>query len=103
MTLLKFATDMIPTLQNARIVALHSGLRAAYPSLLPEIRSDADGRIVRLNGLYRHGYLLSPVMASCVVNRIRGEDDPYARLFSGLLNVPPIPLTDDTDIPVPMR
>lgn len=103
MTLLKFATDMIPALYDARIVALNSGLRAAYPSLLPEIRSDAEGRILRLNGLYRHGYLLSPVMASCVVNRIRGEDNPHARLFTGLLNVPPIHFADDADISVPIQ
>lgn len=98
MTLLKFATDMIPALFDARIVALHSGLRAAYPSLLPEIRSEADGRILQLNGLYRHGYLLSPVMAACVVNLIRGETDPHARLFTGRLNVPPIRLTETADI-----
>lgn len=95
MTLLKFATDIVPEFYAARIVALHSGLRAAYPSLLPEIRSEADGRILRLNGLFRHGYLLSPVMAACVVNLIRGEPDPHAKLFTGLLNVPPIRLAEE--------
>jgi glycine oxidase len=104
MTLLGFAIDMIPGLESARIVALHSGLRAAYPSLLPEIRSSHDGRIVHLNGLYRHGYLLSPVMAACVVRMMRGEEDIHANLFSGRLNVPPIRLDNDaggTALPAP--
>ena len=35
--------------------------RPAFPDNLPRIRR--DGRVISVNGLYRHGFLLSPALA----------------------------------------
>ncbi|OYW83556.1 MAG: hypothetical protein B7Z26_00230 [Asticcacaulis sp. 32-58-5] len=93
--LLAFATDLVPGLKQARITGMSSGLRSAYPNLLPEIRLRNDGRTIQINGLYRHGYLLSPVMAKCVVATVRGEFDEFLTLFSGKMNVPAVSLAED--------
>jgi glycine oxidase len=90
LSLLAFVTEIVPALKRARIVALNSGFRAAYPHLLPEVRQRQEGRIIQINGLYRHGYLLSPVLALCVVEMLRGETHEFMRLFDGRLNIPAV-------------
>lgn len=89
--LLAFASDTVPGLKSARIVGLNSGLRAAYPNRLPEIRSRENGTVIQVNGLYRHGFLLAPVMAASVLAAITGRPDPFRSLFDGRLNLPPMP------------
>lgn len=94
-SLLTFATDLVPGLKKARITGMSSGLRAAYTNLLPEIRLRNDDRTIQMNGLYRHGYLLSPVMAQCVVAMVRGEPGEFMSLFSGQMNIPEMNLAED--------
>lgn len=64
--LLSAATLVHPSFAEAEIVALESGLRPAYPDNRPAVRQRSDG-VVSVNGLFRHGYLLSPSLAEQVV------------------------------------
>ena len=71
----------------ARVLDMSSGIRPAYPDNLPRIKISENGRYVRCNGLFRHGYLLSPVMGRCVARYLEtGEQDEFFLLFSGRFN-----------------
>ena len=50
-----------PAFAGARIVEIGAGLRPAYPDHLPRITICGDR--IRVNGLYRHGFLLAPALA----------------------------------------
>ncbi|WAJ69344.1 glycine oxidase ThiO [Catenovulum adriaticum] len=45
---------------EAQITSLDAGLRPSMPDNEPMIQH--DGRVIRINGLYRHGYLLAPAV-----------------------------------------
>ncbi len=68
-----------PSFAEARIVEMKSGIRPAYPDNLPRIR--IDGNVIRCNGLFRHGFLLSPVMAECVSDYIVGRENEFLYLL----------------------
>ena len=68
-----------PSFADAEIIGLQSGIRPAYPDNLPRI--SVTGNIIRCNGLYRHGYLLSPAMAECATSHILHEDIKFKELF----------------------
>lgn len=70
-----------PSFAQARIVSLKAGVRPAYPDNLPRIR--IDGNVIRCNGLFRHGFLLAPVMAECVTDYIAGKENEFLHLFLG--------------------
>lgn len=71
MELLSAAYAIHPALAEARVVESGSGLRPAYPANLPEIHYQND--TFYLNGMYRHGFLLAPMMAEQVMQRLFGE------------------------------
>ncbi len=48
----------------ADIIKTHAGLRPALLNNLPRI--DVSQKLIRLNGLFRHGYLLGPLFAEAV-------------------------------------
>lgn len=56
--LMAAAHSVIPALAEARILRMDRNLRPALPDHRPVIHVD-DG-LVRINGLYRHGWLLAP-------------------------------------------
>ncbi len=58
--LLSAAHSAIPALAEARIIHTESNLRPALPDNLPLLCTDAG--ITRINGLYRHGWLLAPAL-----------------------------------------
>lgn len=64
---------------EARIVQILSGVRPAYSDNLPHIR--VENRVIRCNGLFRHGFLLSPVMGQCVADYITGAENRFLALF----------------------
>ncbi|MCB1563174.1 MAG: FAD-dependent oxidoreductase [Alphaproteobacteria bacterium] len=64
---------------EARILQILSGVRPAYSDNLPHIR--IEDRIVRCNGLFRHGFLLSPVMGQCVADYMTGVENRFSALF----------------------
>ena len=62
MELLNAAYGLHPGFAEARIVETGVGLRPAYADNLPRIRREGD--TVRVNGFYRHGFLLAPHYAA---------------------------------------
>lgn len=58
--LLAAAHSVLPELAEARIVHSESNLRPALPDNLPLL--DASPGLTRINGLFRHGWLIAPAM-----------------------------------------
>ena len=59
--LLNAAYALHPAFGEAEIVELGADLRPAFPDNLPDVRR--SGRVLHVNGLFRHGFLLAPAMA----------------------------------------
>jgi glycine oxidase len=51
---------------EAEIVDMGAGVRPAFPSNTPHINVSSNGRSVSVNGAFRHGFLLAPVLATMV-------------------------------------
>ncbi|MBK9078678.1 MAG: FAD-dependent oxidoreductase [Hyphomicrobium sp.] len=62
--LLASAYALHPAFADARIVELSAGIRPAFADNIPKIL--AKGRRLIVNGTYRHGFLLAPVLAQAV-------------------------------------
>lgn len=58
--LLAAAHSIVPELGEARIVLAETNLRPALPDNLPRIETQPG--LTRINGLYRHGWLIAPAM-----------------------------------------
>lgn len=58
--LMSAAHSVLPALAEARIVRLDRNLRPALPDHLPVL--DCSQGLVRINGLFRHGWLLAPAL-----------------------------------------
>lgn len=59
--LLNAAYALHPAFGEAEIVELGADLRPAFPDNLPAVRR--SGRVLHVNGLFRHGFLLAPALA----------------------------------------
>ena len=59
--LLSAAYTLHPALAEAEILEMGADARPAFPDNLPRIR--VDGSRLSVNGLFRHGFLLSPALA----------------------------------------
>lgn len=59
--LLSAAFSLHPAFGEARILELNTHCRPALPDHLPRVQWDG-ARVLRVNGLYRHGYLLAPAV-----------------------------------------
>ena len=68
MDLLNAAVALHPAFGEAQIVETGAGLRPAFPDNLPRISKSKSG--IAVNGLYRHGFLLSPAFAEEVAARV---------------------------------
>ena len=66
--LLSAAYALLPALGEARILDFSASVRPAFPDNLPKIL--ARGRHISVNGLYRHGFLLSPILAQLTADYI---------------------------------
>ena len=60
--LLSAAYSVLPALVDARILEFASQVRPTLPDNLPAFQFDRPRRVLRINGLYRHGFLLSPTV-----------------------------------------
>lgn len=69
--LLGSAYALHPTFGEAKIVEIGVDARPAFPTNLPRIRR--RGRVLHVNGMYRHGFLLSPAMARMVADAVLDE------------------------------
>ena len=63
--LMAAAHSVMPALAEARILRLDANLRPALPDNEP--RTDVAPGLVRINGLFRHGWLLAPALVEDVV------------------------------------
>jgi glycine oxidase len=73
--LLSAAYALDPAFAEAEIVLQGAGARPALPDNRPRII--VNGRYIYVNGLYRHGFLLAPVMAELAAGFIEtGATDP---------------------------
>ena len=70
--LLSAVWTLNPAFGEAEIIEMGAHLRPAFPDNLPAWRR--DGRIWRVNGLYRHGFLLSPFVAQRVADLVFAEE-----------------------------
>ncbi|KQV47988.1 thiamine biosynthesis protein thio [Pelomonas sp. Root1217] len=59
--LMAAAHSVLPALAEARIVHMETNLRPALPDHRPRI--DQKPGLLRINGLFRHGWLLAPALA----------------------------------------
>jgi glycine oxidase len=66
--LLGSAYTLSPTFAEAEIVELAAGVRPAFTDNVPRIV--AQGRMLSVNGMYRHGFLTAPVFAEAVARYI---------------------------------
>jgi glycine oxidase len=74
--LLGAAYTVHPAFGEARIVEFGSGERPAYPDNLPRITISRGNKDIRINGLYRHGFLIAPALAQATLNYVeRGQLD----------------------------
>ena len=74
--LLSAAYALHPAFAEAEIVEINRQCRPAFPDHLPRITQ--HDHLLRINGLYRHGYLLSPLVAETVAALIRDQRPPAA-------------------------
>lgn len=71
MELLSAAYAVHPALAEAELLETAAGLRPAFPDNIPALRRVRDR--IHLNGLYRHGFLMAPVLAQELVQMIESE------------------------------
>jgi glycine oxidase len=67
--LMTAAHSVLPQLSEARIVRLDRNLRPALPDHEP--RTDVVDGLVRINGLFRHGWLLAPALVDDALSAAR--------------------------------
>ncbi|WP_317931106.1 glycine oxidase ThiO [Halioxenophilus sp. WMMB6] len=81
MELLSALYTLHPGFAEARVVGSRSNCRPAFNNNLPAIHSQPG--LLRVNGLYRHGYLMAPALAEAVQWRLDGETaaSPFPELF----------------------
>lgn len=69
----------------ASIVGTMTSLRPAFPNNYPQVLQESG--IIRVNGLFRHGFLLAPLLAKTAVDLYHGDSiDP----LYGFLVKPPL-------------
>lgn len=73
MEMLASAYAIHPAFAEARVVETATGLRPAFADNLPAIRY--QNGIFYINGMYRHGFLLAPVMAERLLLQLGGKTE----------------------------
>jgi glycine oxidase len=64
--LLGMAYTLHPAFAEAEIVEMGAGVRPAFADNVPKVRE--MGRTIHVNGLFRHGFLLAPVLSVLVAD-----------------------------------
>ena len=65
--LLTSAYSVLPALAEARILEFNTQVRPALPDNLPALHFDHERKVLYVNGLYRHGFLLTPTVVGEVL------------------------------------
>lgn len=71
--LLSAAFTVHPAFAEAEVISTAAGLRPAFRDNIPALRR--EGRTIHLNGMYRHGFLMAPILAQDLVALMREELD----------------------------
>ena len=64
---LEHSKDVEAYMAEARILELSTQVRPALPDNLPALHFDHLGKVLYINGLYRHGFLLTPTVVEEVL------------------------------------
>jgi glycine oxidase len=72
MELLNAAYALHPAFGEARLFETGAGVRPAFANNLP--RALRTGQTITINGLYRHGFLLSPALAAEAADLALAQD-----------------------------
>ena len=78
--LLAAAHSVVPGLAEARLVHSETNLRPALPDNLP--RSDTEPGLTRINGLFRHGWLVAPALVEDALSAMDAITAPDALVSS---------------------
>ena len=76
--LLSSAYSLLPALAEARILEFSTQVRPALPDNKPAFHFDREHRVLRINGLYRHGFLLSPTVVEEALMWLSATGEPRA-------------------------
>ncbi|WP_291176741.1 FAD-dependent oxidoreductase [Hyphomicrobium sp.] len=71
--LLGTAYALHPAFAEAQILETGAGIRPAFPDNLPHAEIRDGGRHIFVNGAYRHGFLLAPVLAEAVAAHLANQ------------------------------
>ncbi|BFM05934.1 glycine oxidase ThiO [Halioxenophilus aromaticivorans] len=74
-----------PGFAEARITALRTNCRPAMTDNLPRIYYQAG--LIEINGLFRHGYLLAPLLAGALVNYLQAWGQSNDRKMFNLIHL----------------
>ena len=66
---------------EARVLDLVAQCRPTLPNNLPSIRKIGQ-RVMQINGLYRHGYLIAPALLDVVMELLQGDASVLAESFA---------------------
>ncbi len=73
--LINGAYALHPAFGEAEIVETRADVRPAFPDNLPRVTR--RGRVFSINGLYRHGFLLSPAMARQAAEAVMTQSETH--------------------------
>jgi glycine oxidase len=79
--LLTAAYSVLPALAEARILEFNTQVRPALPDNAPAVRFDRERNALSINGLYRHGFLLTPAIVEDVLALLCTQDARSAILM----------------------
>lgn len=85
--LLSAAYAVHPGFGEARIVEVATQCRPTLPDNLPAVRCTRP-RVLEVNGLYRHGFMIAPAMLDVVLELLAGGDSALARQFDLRVETP---------------
>ncbi len=71
--LMAAAVAVHPGFAEAAILQTGAGVRPALPDNVPRVILDPAKQIIRVNGAYRHGFLLAPILARAVQGYIENR------------------------------
>ncbi|MGB0720314.1 MAG: FAD-dependent oxidoreductase, partial [Bdellovibrionales bacterium] len=84
MELMSALYTLHPSFGDAEVLEIKAGIRPSYPDNLPRIIINENR--ISCNGLFRHGFLLAPVMAECVKDYLNDEENQFMPLFQRTKN-----------------
>ncbi len=80
--LLGLAYALHPAFGEAQLIESATGIRPSFPDNVPRAVVRDGGRRILVNGAWRHGFLLAPVMAEATLAQLNGETHPLLRVDS---------------------